>query len=175
MFNFCSILLSKFWAQPLRRVNIMSAKSAVLRAVPNEKQLELARQKVNLLDLSAVKRRLGMSKGWNSGVCDNVELQYKAFLLLHLEPHGHALVPTKKIDEMWHEHILHTRSYVDFCNDVFGEYMHHNPDTIDSRGLDAHHENFHLTVMLLQCIVKLDDEDKSIAACAWCDVSDCGY
>ncbi len=31
------------------------------------------------------------------------------------------------LDPFWHAHILHTKQYVEFCQDVFGEYMHHRP------------------------------------------------
>ncbi|RYZ79667.1 MAG: hypothetical protein EOP04_27315 [Proteobacteria bacterium] len=33
----------------------------------------------------------------------------------------------KYADDIWHEFILNTRAYVKFCNDQFGEYMHHEP------------------------------------------------
>jgi len=31
------------------------------------------------------------------------------------------------IDEMWHEFILVTEQYADFCNENFGRYIHHPP------------------------------------------------
>jgi hypothetical protein len=31
------------------------------------------------------------------------------------------------IDEMWHNFILHTTLYFDFCNEHFGYYVHHQP------------------------------------------------
>ena len=31
------------------------------------------------------------------------------------------------IDEMWHEFILITDMYIDFCNEYFGHYVHHPP------------------------------------------------
>lgn len=30
-------------------------------------------------------------------------------------------------DELWHEFILHTRAYCEFCEKIFGKYIHHNP------------------------------------------------
>lgn len=32
-----------------------------------------------------------------------------------------------EIDLFWHTHILYTRQYIDFCDRVFGEYIHHDP------------------------------------------------
>lgn len=35
--------------------------------------------------------------------------------------------PLKEIDDMWHEFILFTEDYTDFCKHYFGEYIHHKP------------------------------------------------
>jgi hypothetical protein len=35
--------------------------------------------------------------------------------------------PMKEIDDMWHEFILFTQDYADFCNHYFGEFIHHKP------------------------------------------------
>lgn len=36
-------------------------------------------------------------------------------------------VPPKKIDEGWHEFVLHTRLYADFCRSRYGKFIHHQP------------------------------------------------
>jgi hypothetical protein len=33
---------------------------------------------------------------------------------------------------MWHEFILFTKDYSDFCEKYFGEYMHHLPNIFDN-------------------------------------------
>ncbi len=53
----------------------------------------------------------------------------KRFLSLNLlvkEP-DYDFVPSFKIDLAWHEFILHTRDYYDFCNILVGGYIHHLP------------------------------------------------
>lgn len=35
------------------------------------------------------------------------------------------------IDEFWHTFVLHTKDYADFCNEYFGEFIHHSPATPD--------------------------------------------
>ncbi|MFT5234867.1 MAG: hypothetical protein ACI8SK_000512 [Shewanella sp.] len=35
------------------------------------------------------------------------------------------------LDEMWHNFMLFTRDYGQFCNDFFGGYIHHSPMTAD--------------------------------------------
>jgi len=46
------------------------------------------------------------------------------------------------IDEMWHTFILITKDYAEFCNQYFGEFMHHIPEigdeTDEINEIDAH-------------------------------------
>jgi len=36
-------------------------------------------------------------------------------------------MPSRAVDEAWHEFILDTASYVRFCEGAFGSYLHHTP------------------------------------------------
>ena len=36
----------------------------------------------------------------------------------------------KDVDHMWHIFLLYTKDYMDFCQNHFGEYLHHLPDII---------------------------------------------
>jgi hypothetical protein len=38
----------------------------------------------------------------------------------------------REIDEMWHEFILFTEDYTNFCHQYFGEYIHHFPNIFDN-------------------------------------------
>ena len=52
---------------------------------------------------------------------------YKNYLwLIKIHPNA-TLVPTREIDEFWHNHILYTKRYTDDCQQIFGYYLHHNP------------------------------------------------
>jgi len=39
----------------------------------------------------------------------------------------------QEIDEMWHEFILFTEDYTNFCDKYFGNYMHHLPNIFDNQ------------------------------------------
>jgi hypothetical protein len=52
---------------------------------------------------------------------------YKNFLYLQKKHHPAGLVPTKEIDEFWHNHILYTKQYTYDCEQIFGHYLHHEP------------------------------------------------
>jgi hypothetical protein len=54
-------------------------------------------------------------------------------------PEAHSIDgPMLIIDEMWHEFIVVTQDYTDFCHSAFGYYIHHAPD----RGDDAEGRHF---------------------------------
>lgn len=37
----------------------------------------------------------------------------------------------KSIDLMWHIFLLYTKDYMNFCQEYFGEYLHHLPDVVE--------------------------------------------
>ncbi|MBT3729041.1 hypothetical protein HOB94_07680 [bacterium] len=45
------------------------------------------------------------------------------------------IVPTKNADPIWHQHILDTHNYTNFCRELLGRYLHHDPNLIE--GSDA--------------------------------------
>ena len=38
------------------------------------------------------------------------------------------LTPSIALDDIWHQFILFTKSYMNFCNEYFGRMIHHLPD-----------------------------------------------
>jgi hypothetical protein len=53
--------------------------------------------------------------------------RYKNFLILIVKYPSHLLAPAPDMDEVWHNHILFTREYMQTCEEVFGDYLHHDP------------------------------------------------
>lgn len=43
------------------------------------------------------------------------------------------MIPTKAIDEGWHNFILFTEDYAHFCESFLGRFVHHRPTPPDSR------------------------------------------
>jgi hypothetical protein len=39
-------------------------------------------------------------------------------------------MPSQVADDLWHELILYTRHYDEFCNKAFGQFMHHTPAVV---------------------------------------------
>src|SRR3954467_15860211 len=55
----------------------------------------------------------------------------RAWYLACLYADGELIgMPSKLVDVAWHEMILRTREYHEFCRRAFGEYLHHTPDSL---------------------------------------------
>jgi hypothetical protein len=50
-------------------------------------------------------------------------------------------MPSRAVDEAWHEMILMTREYTEFCRRAFGRYLHHSPDTTLAVPMHQLHEH----------------------------------
>jgi hypothetical protein len=56
------------------------------------------------------------------------------FFLAYLKSgFAYVAMPSKVADDLWHEFILFTREYHDFCEQAFGRHLHHSP----AGGVDA--------------------------------------
>ncbi|RQP26059.1 glycine-rich domain-containing protein [Piscinibacter terrae] len=59
---------------------------------------------------------------------DDVERGLRQFFVANAQSGGRFVaMPSKVVDALWHEFILHTRGYQDFCKRVFGRMLHHTP------------------------------------------------
>ncbi len=78
------------------------------------------------IDLSLVKARtMRVHSDWTASRADSAVAEYRKLLVL--AKLGVHVVPGKDIDEIWHSHILFTKSYALDCDSFFGYYLHHKP------------------------------------------------
>ena len=87
-------------------------------------------EKVRDLDLQRIIWKMAdpeEGKGFTPQMLARAEMDYRRFLHLHILYPGMELVPTKMIDEVWHQHILDTRAYSGDCERIFGHFLHHYP------------------------------------------------
>jgi hypothetical protein len=86
---------------------------------------------INQLDFSDIKSKLSEKKGfwWRlTHKLDRIEEEYRQFLYLIATNPGKTVVPwSQPLDDFWHEHILDTHKYTADCQQIFGQYIHHNP------------------------------------------------
>jgi hypothetical protein len=92
---------------------------------------------VGLLDRLA-KRRPELSFKERALVAHALRQYFLAYLL---SGKRFVSMPSQVADDLWHEFILYTRNYQDFCSKAFGGYFHHTPavalgaDQRDNSGL----------------------------------------
>ncbi|MDP2670679.1 MAG: hypothetical protein Q8O99_07435 [bacterium] len=107
---------------------------------------------INALDFTMLKSKMHdpvEGEGWNMEKIEETETLYRKFLFLNglfLHHPTIVIVPRMDIDKFWHRHILDTRAYMQDCNSVFGEYLHHFPyfglrGEVDKRNLESAYEN----------------------------------
>ena len=87
---------------------------------------------IQTLDLEAVKLRVmdtELGEGWNREYADSIELAYKNYLtmLVKYPDDAEDIMLSKDVDEFWHTHILQTIKYTEDCQNMFGNFLHHEP------------------------------------------------
>lgn len=87
---------------------------------------------------------------------ENLKRYYTVRLLDPENNHG-VSVP---VDVFWHTHVLFTRDYFDFCDKVFGRYIHHTPiDRDDREAFEKVREIYKHTVETHHKLFKAVDAD----------------
>lgn len=60
--------------------------------------------------------------------CQLVSQGLRQFFLAHLKSgRRYVSMPSQAVDDLWHELILHTRTYQSVCSQAFGRFLHHTP------------------------------------------------
>lgn len=106
-------------------------------------------------DLHDPRLRFGQSYEKEKGVpldpdvLSKVEFEYKRLMII-CGGSGNTSIgvgPAELVDDFWHEHILFTKQYMEFCQEHFGEYIHHQPCgkglksmTSEMEGPEAYHD-----------------------------------
>lgn len=73
--------------------------------------------------------RLAREQGWTHVFAGRVVMEYKRFIALAMFA-GHPVTPSEQVDQVWHLHMVYTKSYWQgLCRDVLGRELHHNPTT----------------------------------------------
>lgn len=97
-----------------------------------------------------VRRRAFLaSYQWPPGLLDKVARKYpdlsdddfqrvgeglKQFFAAYLNSgRKYVAMPSEAADQLWHEFILYTRHYEQFCKQAFGKFLHHTPAVVLSK------------------------------------------
>lgn len=70
--------------------------------------------------------------------CQLVAQGLRQFFLAHLKSGRRQVsMPSQVVDHLWHEYILYTRHYQQFCRQAFGRFLHHTPAVVLGAQRDA--------------------------------------
>lgn len=71
--------------------------------------------------------RLCRENGWKYEYAVRVINEYKKFIFI-ICISDHPLTPSDQVDQVWHLHLLYTKSYwTEFCQNTLGREIHHGP------------------------------------------------
>ena len=83
--------------------------------------------------------RLARENGWSAGHAARAIDEYQKFAFLAVAA-GHPVTPSDQVDQVWHLHLLYTRSYWNcFCREILRMRLHHGP----TQGGETEREKFH--------------------------------
>jgi hypothetical protein len=127
---------------------------------------------INGLDFDSIQKRLEKKLDLDSESVRECCQEYRKFLfLIHSYPEV-QVVPGPLIDEVWHDHILHTKKYLEDCKRVFGKYIHHSPSESDEG------EDISQTLILYRSVFSSDPPEKYWSCkegfCTKCCGNKCG-
>jgi hypothetical protein len=72
-------------------------------------------------------QRLAKERGWSVSASERAFEEYKKFLYLGAKT-NEMVTPSDAIDQVWHLHLLYTKSYWnDLCGEVLKRSFHHGP------------------------------------------------
>jgi hypothetical protein len=81
------------------------------------------------------------------------------FRLAARHPRAKLSMPSVIVDDYWHEFVLHTRDYSEFCDTGLGRFMHHVPESAMSTAEAAANHG-----STLRSTLKLAQEDEGVEA-----------
>lgn len=92
--------------------------------------------------------RLALENGWEAMYTQRAMMEYKRFIFLICHT-GQICCPSEEVDQVWHMHLLYTRSYwIDFCQNTLGKDIHHGPTKGDGTERLKHEDMYRETLAL---------------------------
>ena len=90
-------------------------------------------RRINAMDLddptaeTPISKRLQAEHKWGAAETDRAIKEYKRFLYL-TQRAGFEVTPSRPVDLVWHEHLMHTEHYWGtLCREVLRNDLHHKP------------------------------------------------
>ena len=97
-----------------------------------EEKTKRAEEIIDNFDFSFMKEKFTDSFPCDDERFFRIESEFKRFMKLVLWQDKPLAMIGKGVDEFWHVFIIFTPQYREFCQDVFGEYIDHQPHGKDT-------------------------------------------
>lgn len=114
-------------------VQILGCRQSYIRSRNREgdsksrrRKRKLSLQRIMSVRFDPLIHRMIDKHGWSEEEAGECFEEIKRFLYLG-QVCGRPLSPPPKIDEIWHNWILFTEDYINFCRKYFGRIIHHRP------------------------------------------------
>jgi hypothetical protein len=91
------------------------------------KTLALGRAALAAYDFGFLEDRYSSDYPNHAPAFDRYTEELRKFLELPLHCDGPLAAMSNGVDALWHTFINHTPQYAAFCDDVYGEFLHHQP------------------------------------------------
>lgn len=125
-----------------------------------DEEFEQRLQALREFDLSPVTERLRYKEDRDDA--EDLEMKFRRYAKLLLERPDADVAISEDLDEYWHAFILDTPRYHRFCEQVFGEYLHHVPGDPVDRDPEAYVErveNDEVDATDAHCHARVGSED----------------
>jgi len=94
----------------------------------SEQQIERLRT-IEAYDLWFITERVRAKEILPEHLTDQAVTEFKKYMALVALGHEELGMHSSEVDEIWHNFILFTREYAEFCERVCGHMIHHRPNT----------------------------------------------
>jgi len=82
-------------------------------------------------DVSLIIQQMIKTYGWNKLYVELVAEEYIKFIIIRSNIPNTS--PSADIDTFWHQHLLNTEHYYNFCLNNFNTFIHHDPEDANDR------------------------------------------
>ena len=88
----------------------------------------LALQMIDMHNYTLIRKKVSQEHpDYSSDHLDTGILYLKRYYAIHILDPLNPPAMSRPVDPFWHTHVLYSEDYTNFCDKVFGEYLHHIP------------------------------------------------
>lgn len=107
----------------------MERDKEVAVAMQQDQTITVVIEAIQSYNFDHVRERIVRKKLLSEDIVDEAIAEYKRYMTMNARTSDRLTMFSEPIDEVWHQHILFTRDYANFCEKAVGHFVHHDPMT----------------------------------------------